>query len=460
MRRTAIVFALVLASVAAAAVAAIRLQRKPAASATAAPQPLPQPLPRSSSLSITTRLDRRWLDSRGGESYLEIGVAAAGDPERGPRTAVNAVLVIDRSGSMSGAKIERARDAARAFLEQLDPEDRLAIVDFASDARVLVPSAPATAGFKERASALIARLQATTGTNLSAALDLAAPQLAQGKGAGRLDKVFLASDGLANEGVVDRIALLALARRDFGEATVSTFGIGDDYDEDLMTALAAQAGGRTRFIRTADELPPAVRAELTRASRAVAREVRLDVRAVGGAKIVRVLGYPSEGGWIRLPDFAAGEERRVLVKLALPAASAGTVEVARVALSFADAQGTAHRDEAAAQAAFTADRSLLGLPPTDALAHGVRAEMAELAQSAAELKGAGRADEAREKMVRMRQVVHRAARMAPAKVAGELQDEESAYDTGVQSISGANDAPSKAVKQKSFDAVRAPVAGW
>ena len=150
----------------------------------------------------------------------------------------------------------------------------------------------------------------------------------------------------------------------------------------------------------------------------------------------------------------------MLVKLALPAASAGTVEVARVALSFADAQGTAHRAEAAAQAAFTADRSLLGLPPTDALAHGVRAEMAELAQSAAELKGAGRADEAREEMVRMRQVVHRAARMAPAKVAGELQDEESAYDTGVQSISGANDAPSKAVKQKSFDAVRAPVAGW
>src|SRR5207237_3432027 len=100
------------------------------------------------------------------------------------------------------------------------------------------------------------------------------------------------------------------------------------------------------------------------------------------------------GGWIRLPDFAAGEERRVLVKLALPAASAATVEVARVALSFADAQGTAHRAEAAAQAAFTADRSLLGLPPTDALAHGVRAEMAEMAQSAAGRKVAGGAGEA------------------------------------------------------------------
>ena len=128
-----------------------------------------------------------------------------------------------------------------------------------------------------------------------------------------------------------------------------------------MTALAAQAGGRTRFIRSEDELAPAVRAELTRASRAVAREVRLDVRAVGGAKIVRVLGYPSEGGWIRLPDFAAGEERRVLVKLALPASN-GSVEVARVALSFADPQGGAHRAEATAEAAFTSDRSLLDSP--------------------------------------------------------------------------------------------------
>src|SRR5207237_839721 len=170
-------------------------------------------------LQLSVRLDRAWLDTRGGASYLEIGIVADGMPERGPRTAVNAVLVIDRSGSMSGEKIARARDAARALIAALDGEARLGIVDFASAAH------------------------------------------------------------------------LQVAARDFGRATVSTFGIGEDYDEDLLAALAAQGGGRTRFIHSASELEPALRAELTRAARTVARDVRLDVRGLSGARVVRVLGY-------------------------------------------------------------------------------------------------------------------------------------------------------------------------
>src|SRR5438874_734917 len=92
----------------------------------------------------------------------------------------------------------------------------------------------------------------------------------RGRAPSRLDKVFLATDGLANEGVSDRAGLLRIAARDFGRATVSTFGIGEDYDEDLLAALAAQGGGRTRFIHSASELEPAMRAELTRAARTVA----------------------------------------------------------------------------------------------------------------------------------------------------------------------------------------------
>ena len=142
MVRTAGVLSLILASAAAAGVAALRAPRRPPADPSAATA-------REGALQLSVRLDRRWLDSRGGASYLEIGVAADGMPERGPRTAVNAVLVIDRSGSMSGEKIARARDAARALIAALDGEDRLAIVDFASDAHLLLASAPVTPAFKE-----------------------------------------------------------------------------------------------------------------------------------------------------------------------------------------------------------------------------------------------------------------------------------------------------------------------
>ncbi|HYR17966.1 MAG TPA: VWA domain-containing protein [Myxococcales bacterium] len=455
MLRTAVVLSLVLASAAAVAVAALRAPRK-----SPAPADPPIAVAYEGGLRLSARLDRRWVDARGGASYLEIGVAADGATERGPRTAVNAVLIVDRSGSMSGEKIARARDAAGALIAELDGEDRLAIVDFASDAHVLLPSAAVTPALKEIALAQVARLQATTGTNLSAALDLAAPQLERGRAASRLDKVFLATDGLANEGVSDRPGLLRIAARDFGRATVSTFGMGEDYDEDFLAALAAQGGGRTRFVHSASELEPAMRAELTRAARTVARDVRLEVRGLSGARVVRVLGYGADGGSIRLPDFAAGEERRVLVKLALAPSTGGDAEVARVALSFADPAGMAHRSETLARGSFTANAALLGVRANEALAHGARAELAELARDAAELRGTGRAVEAARRVDDMQVLLREAAVAAPPGSMPALQKEANHYQIELDGIRAGGDVASKRVKQQAFDSLRAPVSGW
>src|SRR5439155_13305213 len=130
-----------------------------------------------------------------------------------------------------------------------------------------------------------------------------------------------------------------LARRDFAPATLSTFGIGDDYDEDLMSALAAQAGGRARYIDSPQMLAGAFRDELSRAAALVARGVRVRVAGLHGASLERVFGYePEADGWVRLPDFAAGEERRVLIKLAIPAGR-GLADIAAVELAFEDVRG-------------------------------------------------------------------------------------------------------------------------
>src|SRR5207253_1756941 len=122
MRRTFAVFALALASLAAAAVAALL---RPI---------LARPVPdtrKAGSLRMTTQLDRRYLaESGGGEAYLQIDLLAGGDSRARRRVPVNAVLILDRSGSMTGAKIDRARDAARALVTALGADDRLAIVEF------------------------------------------------------------------------------------------------------------------------------------------------------------------------------------------------------------------------------------------------------------------------------------------------------------------------------------------
>lgn len=245
MRRPTVLVLLSLVTLAAAAFAALH---RPQPRATAPlTQSLPPPptqslAPASGPLSVSAQLERKWLTQGSSAPYVQIDVTALGAASEQVKAPVNAVLVIDRSGSMAGEKIAKAREAARALIGALDGEDRLAIVDFASDAQVLLPSTAMTADARARALALVERLQPTSGTNFSGAFAQAAPQLRAGRTAGRVDKVFLASDGMVNEGLVERGALLSYARQAFEGATLSTFGVGADYDEELMEALASQAG--------------------------------------------------------------------------------------------------------------------------------------------------------------------------------------------------------------------------
>ena len=120
------------------------------------------------------------------------------------------------------------------------------------------------------------------------------------------------------------------------------------------------------------------------------------------------------------------------------------------------ATGSALHAEAAAQATLTADASLLALPATQAAAEGARAEMADLAQQAARMQEEGRRADAQAQVQRMQAV----AAAAPPQQAAALMNTAGEYANDVSSIQGAGGAASKALKQKAFDAVRAPVAGW
>ena len=456
MRRTLAVFAVALLSLAAAAFAALR----PRGSTPDLQGKVPPQVVRAGVLSISAQLDRRYVsESRGGEAYLEVIASADGNVVEGAKVPVNAVLILDRSGSMTGEKLARAKDAARELLSRLDGGDRFALVDFGSTARVLVPSMSATGAAKERALQLVSALQADGGTNLSAALELAGPELRSGHAAGRVDKVFLASDGQANEGISSRIGLMEVARRALGEATVSTFGVGEDYDQDMMTSLATQAGGMTHYIQRADEIVPAFRAELQRAAKVVARRVRLIVQPSAGARVEQVVGYESDGGWVRLPDFSAGERRRVLVKLQLPPGH-GQVELAKVNLSFVADDGAEASAATAASATYTADEKQASVRKGEAAYQGARAEMAVLATEAADHAAGGRVAEAHLRMAKMSQLNAFAAENAPKDADRKAAEAElKNYQQLVGSIAAAPAGaaappPAKAAKQQAFDSLR------
>src|SRR5207248_1233817 len=164
MRRTFVLFALAFASLAAATVAALVRPGRPVEQK---PSPPPASVASDGALRMQAALERLYLpENRSTTAYLQVDLSAAADPSARRRVPVNAVLILDRSGSMRGVKIERARDAARSLVQALGPEDRLAIVEFSSDARVLVPSTPVSAEARRRARPLH-RLAANAGRRLS-----------------------------------------------------------------------------------------------------------------------------------------------------------------------------------------------------------------------------------------------------------------------------------------------------
>ena len=396
----------------------------------------------SAPLHVTTQLERSYLsEAAGGEVYLQIDLVAGSSGEAVRRVPVNAVMIIDRSGSMSGGKLLRAREAARALVEALGPKDRFSIVDFSDDARVLVQSSEATQEAKVAALAAIARLQAAGGTNLSAAFEAAAPQLAEGRRHGRVDKVFLASDGQANQGISARPALLRLALQLFGGATVSSFGIGEDYDEQFMTRLAVQAGGRARYVSDGAALAQAFAQEFSRAAAAVAHDVRLDVRPVKNVRVERVIGFESAAGGVRLPDIAAGEERRVLLKLLVPPGR-GTAELADIELTWRDASGAAQKVRTSATAQYTADaRKLDSERPNRISWQAAMGEMADAASTALRFQAENKPAQAKEAEARVQALAARASVAASPKAVRLLKEKASEYGQQLsQSGAGAQSA--------------------
>src|SRR2546428_4658560 len=178
MRRTFALFSLAFALLAAALMAALLRPPPPK------PVPPPPPVPQAAtpgSLRLQALLERLYLpEDRTTSAYLQIDLAAAGEAAARPRVPVNAVLIVDRSGSMSGVKIARARDAARALVQLLGPDDPVGTGGAPSAASVLVRSTAVTRDVRAQALAAIERIEAAGGTNISAAFDALAPELARG----------------------------------------------------------------------------------------------------------------------------------------------------------------------------------------------------------------------------------------------------------------------------------------
>jgi Ca-activated chloride channel homolog len=286
-------------------------------------------------MEATIRLEHDLVAVEGDHDVHALLELTVPEPATGAsRTPLALVLVIDRSGSMGGEKLAAAARSAVWLAGRLHADDRLAIVDYDDDVRLLVPLAPVG---PQHTWALRA-IRAGGQTNLSGGWLKGLEQLQGVEGA---RKILLLTDGLANVGISDTqtlVRLAAAARRE-GVGT-TTIGFGDGFNEDLLTGMADAGGGNSHYAETADAAAAIFAEEFDDLTRLAAQNVSVEIRP---EPMVELLGVPNDyphvsvpgGVQISIGDGYAGERRRIVFNLHVPAlAELGVAKVAELVLRY------------------------------------------------------------------------------------------------------------------------------
>ena len=286
-------------------------------------------------LSIEAIWDKPLVPETGGQAALLVRISGNREalPPLGQRAAVNVAFALDRSGSMTGEKLELAKRAAMTAVERLRPKDRAALVSFDSHVYPGFPLMEMTPGNKRAIKAAIMQIQAGSATNLSGGWLEAANQLAQAMqqdhNRGRVRRVLLLTDGLANNGIVSphELAIHASALRQRGIST-TTLGLGADFDELLLTAMAEAGGGNFQFIEHPAQLPAFFDRELEEMLSVAAPGLSLALHFPAGARVELVNPFPveqSNGRWlVSIGDLAAGDDVSLVFLVDLPAGRVGS----------------------------------------------------------------------------------------------------------------------------------------
>jgi Ca-activated chloride channel family protein len=277
--------------------------------------------PGDAKIALEGRLNCPYVPHNGGRVYLQLSVVT---PDRGAkeRKPVNLCVVLDRSGSMADqGKIGNAKEALQALIDQLNEGDVFSLVIYDDVVDVLRPACRVES--KGELRHLVEGIQPRGWTNLGGGMMEGFRQAGRFAGREYVNRVVLLSDGLANQGITDPRELGRIARRERDRSiSLTTMGVGLEYNENLMTSLADQGGGNYYFIESSRNLASILRKEFDMIGCVVAQNGVIELKLSRGVRVIDVVGagFNGSGSAVTIPigDLYARERRDLTVELEIP----------------------------------------------------------------------------------------------------------------------------------------------
>jgi Ca-activated chloride channel homolog len=277
-------------------------------------------------------------------SVFALPEAASGAVATNRTIPLNLCLVLDHSGSMRGAAMDTVKQAAKELIQRLQPHDRIAIVGFDHEAKVIVPNQ--TIENLAWIETQLSQIAAVGGTNIDAGIKAGIEELAKGK-KDTISQLLLLTDGENEHGNNDRCLKLAALATSYA-MTINSLGFGDRWNQDILEQIADAGGGALAHIATPAQASAEFAKLFDRVETISLTNAYLNFQLQNGTRLAELkpvaqvspdtielpVMYEGDTAIVRLGDVMIDTPRVILANLYLPQLAAGDHTIAQLQLIY------------------------------------------------------------------------------------------------------------------------------